>query len=65
MPCPFYSRSENECALLPVAPLADDDQPEQQEEPEVIDPAVCLDRQGAFRECSIFKRHDIEQARAY
>jgi len=65
MPCPFYSKSESECALLPVAPLVDDDHPEQQEEPEVIDQAVCLDRQGAYRNCSIFRRQAIEQTRAY
>jgi hypothetical protein len=65
MPCPFYSKAENECALLPIAPTADDDRPEQQDEPEVIDRAVCLDTREAFRSCSIFKRQAIEETRAY
>jgi hypothetical protein len=66
MPCPFYSKADNECTLLVVAPVADDDQPEQDEpEPEVVDRNLCLDRHGAHRGCAIFTRRAIEQTRAY
>jgi hypothetical protein len=64
MSCPFYSKTDNECALLPVAPLEDDDQPEQ-DEPEAIDRTLCLDPHGGFRNCPIFRRRTIEQARAF
>jgi hypothetical protein len=64
MPCPFYSKADNECSLLAVASLDDDDHPEQ-DEPEPVDLALCLDNTGAFRNCEIFKRRAIEQHRAF
>ena len=64
MPCPFYSQDDNECSLLAVASLDDDDRPEQ-DEPEPVDLALCLDNRSAFHNCDIYKRHAIEQTRAF
>lgn len=64
MPCPFYSKADNECSLLSVARLSDDDHPEQ-EEPEAVDLALCLGRGDEHRTCAIFRRRAVEQTRAF
>jgi hypothetical protein len=63
MPCPHWSKRHHECIL--VRELASDgDEDLEVQEVEKFQLAYCLS-ETAFLTCPTFKRHLIEQARAY
>lgn len=63
MPCPLYSKREQECLLL--AQVAAEDEEDAMAEVERMRADHCLGGGDEFRACPIFRRLTVESTKAY
>ncbi len=60
MPCPHFSREDNDCQLRPAAVTEDEERRGRVLSDEPADLSLCLAQDASYRGCAVYRRQVAE-----